>query len=307
MTKTEKIKGVLLIIIMAFLIVFMIGIISYFAEADNNYGTNWDINVNNIKMNDKFKFNLTDLSEGRKDGKLYCVEHKQHMSQWFDVKYEVANIIEIEGRTATGYKKNGDQKDIPGDWNARLAAAIHFSNVGKADDYNTNQRQKAIWYYLYDWTKNVGSDFWNIDTSKIGSNDEGLADGIQNKVEKYVEEINDASKKITDKSGDIGYIDIIDNEYIRVGYFKLDFAGKLVDIEVKGKTVDNDKIDTIGGIKFRQGGDIKKVSEIKANEDFCILIPLNKNVKEISKITFNSEAKLGIIKAKIVILETEQK
>lgn len=309
----NNIKNAIVIVIMSILIVFSIGAISYYTEAEESRITDNNYNIDKIKMNSKFKYNLTDLAAGRKRGNLFCVEHKQSMSQWKDVNYKVANIISINGKKATALKKDGTTKDRISDWNAKLAAAIYYSKAGEAGDYNTNQRQKAIWYYLYNWVDNIGEDFYNIDKSIVGSNNEGLSKSVKNRVNRYVkklnnEEDNGADAYIKDNSETIEYKAIV-GSYIKIGYFNLEFEPDLESITVKGKTTSNASEHTISGIKFSQNNDsIDNASDIDSETDFSILIPVSAGVTEITEITFKTEetdGTSGVITAKVVILETE--
>lgn len=318
----NKIKNVILTIITAISIIFLIGMISYYTEAEDSPITNNDYDIDKIKMSSKFKYSLTDLSAGRKRGNLFCVEHKQKMSQWKDVNYNVANIITINGLYAKAYKKNKTDLTLPkeSEWNAKLAAAIYYSKAGEADDYNTNQRQKAIWYYLYKWVENIGDEFYKIDTSIVGSNNEGLSKKVKTRVNNYVKKIKkekDAGKDayITDnkEKSSVNYVgldSVNNNSYIKIGYFNLDFEPDLESITVKGTTVDNTSEHNISGIKFKQNNEIVSVGKIDSNVDFSILIPVSANATKITKVTFKTETTQttdGEINAKVVLLETTSK
>lgn len=318
----NKIKNTMLIIITAILITFLIGIISYYTEAEESPITANDYNIDKIKMSSKFKYNLTDLSAGRKRGNLFCVEHKQQMSQWHDVNYNVANIVTIDGKKAKAFKKDKKttKESDPNEWNAKLAAAIYYSKAGEASDYNTNQRQKAIWYYLYKWVENIGDEFYKIDTSIVGPNNEGLSKKVKTRVNNYVKKLNkenDAGKDayITDKKekDSINYVgleSVNNNSYIKIGYFNLDFEPDLESITVKGTTADNTTEHAISGIKFSQNNEIVSVGKIDSNVDFSILIPVSANATKITKVTFKTETTQttdGEINAKVVLLETTSK
>ena len=106
----NKIKNIMLTIITAISIILLIGIISYYTEAKSSSIPD---NIDLIKRNDKFTYSLTDLSEGRRQGKLFCVQHRQEMSRWKDIDYTVTNIVTIKGEKATAFKKDGiNQKSI---------------------------------------------------------------------------------------------------------------------------------------------------------------------------------------------------
>lgn len=312
----NKIKNTMLIIITAILITFLIGIISYYTEAESSPIPD---NIDSIKKDDKFTYSLTDLSNGRRQGKLFCVQHRQEMSQWKDINYTATNIVTIKGMTAEAFKKDGTKTTSkPNEWNARLAAAIYYSKAGEADDYNTNQRQKAIWYYLYNWMDNVGENFHHMDKSMVGSVNDGLGKKVKTRINNYVKKIKkeeDVGKDayITDNTSSVNYVgldSVNNNSYIKIGYFNLDFEPDLESITVKGTTVDNTTEHNITGIKFSQNNKIVSVGEIDSNVDFSILIPVSANATKITKVTFKTETTQttdGAITAKFILLVTGKK
>ena len=307
----------MLTIITAISIILLIGIISYYTEAKSSSIPD---NIDLIKRNDKFTYSLTDLSEGRRQGKLFCVQHRQEMSRWKDIDYTVTNIVTIKGEkaTATAFKKDGiNQKSIDDEWNARLAAAIYYSKAGVADDYNENQRQKAIWYYLYNWMDKVGKNFYHMDKSMVGSVNDGLNKKVKTRINNYVKKIKKedgagADAYITDNTSSVNYVgldSVNNNSYIKIGYFNLDFEPDLESITVKGTTVDNTTEHNITGIKFKQNNEIVSVGKIESNVDFSILIPVSANATKITKVTFKTETTQtsdGAITAKFILLVTDK-
>ena len=312
----NKIKNIMLTIITAISIILLIGIISYYTEAKSSSIPD---NIDLIKRNDKFTYSLTDLSEGRRQGKLFCVQHRQEMSRWKDIDYTVTNIVTIKGEKATAFKKDGiNQKSIDDEWNARLAAAIYYSKAGEADDYNANQRQKAIWYYLYNWMDKVGKNFYHMDKSMVGSVNDGLNKKVKTRINNYVKKIKKedgagADAYITDNTSSVNYVgldSVNNNSYIKIGYFNLDFEPDLESITVKGTTVDNTTEHNITGIKFKQNNEIVSVGKIESNVDFSILIPVSANATKITKVTFKTETTQtsdGAITAKFILLVTDKK
>lgn len=311
----NKIKNIMLTIITAISIILLIGIISYYTEAKSSSIPD---NIDLIKRNDKFTYSLTDLSEGRRQGKLFCVQHRQEMSRWKDIDYTVTNIVTIKGEKATAFKKDGiDQESIDDEWNARLAAAIYYSKAGEADDYNANQRQKAIWYYLYNWMDKVGKNFYHMDKSMVGSVNDGLNKKVKTRINNYVKKIKKedgagADAYITDNTSSVNYVgldSVNNNSYIKIGYFNLDFEPDLESITVKGTTVDNTTEHNITGIKFKQNNEIVSVGKIESNVDFSILIPVSANATKITKVTFKTETTQtsdGAITAKFILLVTDK-
>lgn len=311
----NKIKNIMLTIITAISIILLIGIISYYTEAKSSSIPD---NIDLIKRNDKFTYSLTDLSEGRRQGKLFCVQHRQEMSRWKDIDYTVTNIVTIKGEKATAFKKDGiNQKSIDDEWNARLAAAIYYSKAGEADDYNANQRQKAIWYYLYNWMDKVGKNFYHMDKSMVGSVNDGLNKKVKTRINNYVKKIKKedgagADAYITDNTSSVNYVgldSVNNNSYIKIGYFNLDFEPDLESITVKGTTVDNTTEHNITGIKFKQNNEIVSVGKIESNVDFSILIPVSANATKITKVTFKTETTQtsdGAITAKFILLVTDK-
>lgn len=311
----NKIKNIMLTIITAISIILLIGIISYYTEAKSSSIPD---NIDLIKRNDKFTYSLTDLSEGRRQGKLFCVQHRQEMSRWKDIDYTVTNIVKIKGEKAIAFKKDGiNKKSIDDEWNARLAAAIYYSKAGVADDYNENQRQKAIWYYLYNWMDKVGKNFYHMDKSMVGSVNDGLNKKVKTRINNYVKKIKKedgagADAYITDNTSSVNYVgldSVNNNSYIKIGYFNLDFEPDLESITVKGTTVDNTTEHNITGIKFKQNNEIVSVGKIESNVDFSILIPVSANATKITKVTFKTETTQtsdGAITAKFILLVTDK-
>lgn len=311
----NKIKNIMLTIITAISIILLIGIISYYTEAKSSSIPD---NIDLIKRNDKFTYSLTDLSEGRRQGKLFCVQHRQEMSRWKDIDYTVTNIVTIKGEKAIAFKKDGiNKKSIDDEWNARLAAAIYYSKAGEADDYNANQRQKAIWYYLYNWMDKVGKNFYHMDKSMVGSVNDGLNKKVKTRINNYVKKIKKedgagADAYITDNTSSVNYVgldSVNNNSYIKIGYFNLDFEPDLESITVKGTTVDNTTEHNITGIKFKQNNEIVSVGKIESNVDFSILIPVSANATKITKVTFKTETTQtsdGAITAKFILLVTDK-
>lgn len=311
----NKIKNIMLTIITAISIILLIGIISYYTEAKSSSIPD---NIDLIKRNDKFTYSLTDLSEGRRQGKLFCVQYRQEMSRWKDIDYTVTNIVTIKGEKATAFKKDViNQKSIDDEWNARLAAAIYYSKAGEADDYNANQRQKAIWYYLYNWMDKVGKNFYHMDKSMVGSVNDGLNKKVKTRINNYVKKIKKedgagADAYITDNTSSVNYVgldSVNNNSYIKIGYFNLDFEPDLESITVKGTTVDNTTEHNITGIKFKQNNEIVSVGKIESNVDFSILIPVSANATKITKVTFKTETTQtsdGAITAKFILLVTDK-
>lgn len=313
----NKIKNTMLIIITAISIILLIGIISYYTEAKSSPIPE---NIDSIKRNDKFTYSLTDLSEGRRQGKLFCVQHRQEMSQWKDVDYTVANIVTIDGMKAKAYKEDGSRKELNDEWNAKLAAAIYYSKAGEgtAGTWNVNQRQKAIWYYLYNWMDNVGKNFYHMDKSMVGSVNDGLNKKVKTRINNYVKKIKKedgagADAYITDNTSSVNYVgldSVNNNSYIKIGYFNLDFEPDLESITVKGTTVDNTTEHAISGIKFSQNNGIVSVGEIDSEVDFSILIPVSANAIKITEVIFETEKTQttdGVITAKFILLVTDKK
>ena len=310
----NKIKNIMLTIITAISIILLIGIISYYTEAKSSPIPE---NIDSIKRNDKFTYSLTDLSEGRRQGKLFCVQHRQEMSQWKDVDYTVANIVTIDGVKAKAYKEDGSMEELNDEWNAKLAAAIYYSKAGEgtAGTWNVNQRQRAIWYYLYNWMDNVGKNFYHMDKSMVGSVNDGLNKKVKTRINNYVKKIKKedgagADAYITDNTSSVNYVgldSVNNNSYIKIGYFNLDFEPDLESITVKGTTVDNTTEHNITGIKFKQNNEIVSVGKIESNVDFSILIPVSANATKITKVTFKTETTQttdGAITAKFILLVT---
>lgn len=332
MSTNKRIKCIILIIIISILIVFGIGIISY---AATNHGDKYRFSIDDIKkfnLNDTFTYNLTHLSKGRKAGSLYCIYDDASMSQYTDVNYKLVNRFIIDGNktygyveTINGYVMNENFAVNPSDnfSAAKLAYAISESKIDNCDEnnYNVNQRQRAIWYYMKAWADRIASArFVGVDNTtvgKIGKDSNPPSDAFKSKVDAYakkVEECNnfdDVYIKYMDNysENDIKVNNILKYNgqyYIRIGLLGLNFEPKLNKITVKGKSITNTSEHEISGVKVRQNQEVMEVTNLNSRTAFSILIPVNANVTEITKIELETKSKTTeYIKAHIALLESE--
>ena len=287
----EKLKSIISTIIMSIIIVLgtaVISIATTYKISDYKVGDTMDLNYNDYVAGDN----------------LFCIQHHDKLSNT-DHTYEVANIITIEGRKATA----AGGKVETSDWNAKLAAAIHYTKgSGKAAE------QKAIWYYMYNWVKNVGDEFKAINMGDVNNAHEGLSQDVINKVDAYVDALDgEAYTKayITDKTNYSGmrvkYYEYNGAGYAKVGPFKLEFDPKLKSFKVRNQNGNN-----ISNVLFMQkDGDIQKVlgscKDIKSGKNFYMLIPTSSNTTALTSVEVYTEEKVSpdIMKAKLALLITE--
>ena len=303
-----KKSNILLIIAISILTVLVFGNIPSNAT---DHGKNVNAKMENIKMNDTFNISYTEYANNV--NRLLCIEHGQKLKGEVYNKYKVKAKVKIEGDSAEGQRlKDGkvtavEKKDATGDvngWNARLAAAIHYTSG--------EDRREAMWYYFSSWVKKIGNSRFGISNKWYSDNNDGLKKGIIRKVNNYVSKVKNGASE-TD-----AYIEKMDSgeivtqlpktekyrsKYVKVGPFKFDFEPQLDSIKVKGIFSGKTDAENIGDIKFVQSGEtFEDVSKIKSEQDFYILVP--NNVTKITKITLKTKetTPMKAITANIAIL-----
>ncbi len=297
-----KIRKIVLIIIMSFSILSCLTIKSN----ATNHRQNYNVAFKDTSIGDKF---VLSKNEYDRDGftKLFCIEHEDSLSRYSYHTYKVVNKITIEGSRVSGTAKDGTYISIPDSKiSAKLAAAVHYASAG-------SQRRNAVWYYMYDWVKAIQSEFKGVSTKYVKDKNEGLNRTIRNRVNNYVKRLNkettSADAYIKDNSGTIEVEKSEENntKYVKIGPYNLDFEPELDSIVVKGKRIGNSNEITVNNVKFKQSGKlISNASEIDSGVKFYILIPLNKNIEEITRIDLKTKQTTpeNLIKAYITFLKT---
>jgi len=311
-----KIKNIALIIIMFILIVLGINIISN--------AKNWREevpSVKSVKNGDEFRLSYTEYDKYKT--KLFCIQDQEHLAGGEYHNYTVKRIIEIYGDSASN--ENGKTVNSANGWNARLAYVIHKTkekeneDKDKGKDIDIEPRRRAIWYYFPKWVKHVGSELgikekWTKDTNK------GLK-GVPSKeeIDEYIKKVKDIDKtdvyvkqKATDEepTAKLPTSSEYREKYVKVGPFKLAFSPKLASMTIEGVKPNGDSV-TINNedIRFVTGGrTYEKIGELESNQEFSILIPIEKRIARITNIKVETEHKSspgGVISAEIAILTTE--
>lgn len=293
----NRLKNIITIIILSILITIGFSSISRAYDIDN-YKAN-----TKPKTTESFALQSLDRwadynGDGNNDctpgSNVYCIQHKQHMNlnDWHS--YTLANIITIDGKKGTD--DFGTEKES--DWNARLAAALHYSSSG----WN---RQDAIWMYMYDWMNNIGKKYKNIgmkhiqSASRVEEGSNTFSSDQQKQVESYVESLNVPEDKKVYLNDNTNYKGITvkfytnDNKnYIKVGPLKFDMDPSLETLVFK----DQDG-NAIKDLKYMQKiGDKNQIfeacSDIKADKNLYLLLPADTSVTMITKMEAKTKEKV---------------
>lgn len=299
-----KIKSTVLIIIMFILIILGISTISN----AKNFGSSVP-SVNSVNIGDTFSLSYDEYNANI--NKLLCIQHEEHLGGGEYHHYTAKRIIEIVGDTASNDKGNTvDSKDAKG-WNARLAYVLHHTS-GEA-------RRRAMWYYFHSWVEKVGSKL-GVESEWTNGKNQGLS-GVpsESQINKYIDKVKDmdeetnayVKKKSTDEepTAKLPTSSEYRDKFVKVGPFKLAFSPKLASMTIEGIKPNGDSV-TINNddIRFVTGGrTYENIDKLKSNEEFSILIPIEKRVTRITnmqvqtKFTNNTD---NVISAKIAILTT---
>ena len=294
MNKAKLIRNSILSIIAFILIILGSGNISNATD----YGKNYHVSIDSLKKGDTFSLSMNEYDNL---DTLFCVEHKQKLTHYKYYNYYVSSIGTIEGTSINGDNVTGKDAKL----NARLAAAIHYTGG--------DLRQRAIWYYLYEWVDQVGEDH-GFDKDDVNNNNTGFPAELRKKVNKYanrvVNGVNSTDAYIERKETDI-VTKLPSNEeyrdkYVQWGPINLEFDPELAKLEVKGYKTGTTKEIEIEGYKFIQSGEVfSDVSKIKSGKEFSILIPIDQQISQITNIYAKTKKPApteGIITAKIAIL-----
>ncbi len=219
------------------------------------------------EVGDKVKLNYQDY---KKRSDLFCIEHDERLWSNTDVTYEVVSIIRIVGNTSTDHKG----KKIESKYNGQMAYILS-SNASK------DTKQKALWYILQTWMRQVGKNHAGLFEGISNSNNEGSTSINKGAID-YAEKIENLGIKDNTNKSNIKVA--TQGDYLRIGPFNWTFSGSLSKVEVK----DQDK-KVISGVRFGQysGSTLKEISveKIPSGKNFYILIPSNGGTTKITDIT----------------------
>lgn len=179
MSKREKIFNICIVLFISIAIILGIGVISIAAvdqskpNEKTTYSNDWKKpDILNLKNDETFSLSMNELDAGRKTtGEkkgLFCVEHEETMSHNIYKTYRVVNVLRIKNgidveSLTNKVQKNGQGEEEIAKLNAKFAAGIFYSEE--------NERQKAVWYYMWNWVNAI------IKEGDIG---EGLSRGMVN-------------------------------------------------------------------------------------------------------------------------------
>ena len=298
---TTKIKDIVLIIIMFILIILGISTTSN----AKHYGTTIPDDIHNIKMRDTFSLSYTEYESNK--NKLFCIEHEQKLKGDKYNDYKVVRKLYIDGKTVSNDKGQTNTSNR----NAKLAYVLHHTSG--------EQRRKAIWYYFPDWVDKIGSDL-GVSSQWVTDNNEGRKDlPSDSSIQKYIDNINNLEGKKgafvkqqnTDEkpTAKLPTSSKYRDEFVKVGPFKLDFYPKLASMKIKGIKPNGDSVSIDDSdIKFVIDGRVcEDIDKLKSNEEFSILIPIEKRITIITNMEVTTkmiDSNVKVICADIIILRT---
>ena len=213
---------------------------------------------------------------------IYCVEYNQALIG--TQNYEVISKVVIEGRKSIDHKG----KVIEHDDNAKFVKILTSDN---GTDKESGPVQNAIWNFGSTWMKSVGKNHNGLFNGFMGSStgtniDLGESDyANQLKYMKFIDNTDKSNIKanVTEKEG---------KQYIRIGPFNWSFPGTITEVPIydqNDKEISNVLYSTYKGTTEK----VIKVSEIKTDSDFYVLIPANQGVTKITKISAKSNVEVA--------------
>ena len=313
----SKSKKIIVIILLVTLIVLGIGTVTLAYEhvpLPKQFKDIYKGNIYGLNYND---YNQIDT---------FCIEHKQKLRGTEYKRYIVKNVIKVEGSEAWEISKDSkgkikwiNKKDDVNDYNLKLAAAVYYSSTSKKyiiDGTSYTQRQLAVWYYMYDWMKNIGNKFSGIDTKITNDNDEGLNKGVKNRVSKYVKKqkkqvANEPDAYITDYSGKLkaSIYNLNGTDYIKISGYKVDYEPDLKKFNIYGIKSGSNKSEDITKDCYviQKGKKLDNFVDVEANEAFDVLVPMNMaRLDKIELETEKTDNTDGVITLKMAFLKCEQ-
>lgn len=218
------------------------------------------------------------------DTNLFCIQHGQRLPG-YDVTYRVNSIVTIEGLNAVNEANNKRVNNSK--VNATYAYILSQNNGTEASgsDKSNGPVANAIWTYTPTWVRNVGKSL-GINMDFTGNTGSALGNNLIAQAQSYANNLkNTTLEDKTNKSKvKATAVELNGKQYTRVGPFKWEFPGNL-----SGITVYDQEEKAISGITYGMysGSNFKtvKVSQIKSNKNFYVLIPASKNASKITRIS----------------------
>lgn len=285
----NKIKKILLIVIIAMIAIFVNYNVSEAYQIDDEFIVTYDETSNTeytiFKNNPNYAYNSD----------LYCIEH--HTTAWWYEVYRIIAHVRIEGNQSWRLNKNGDVMNGPITHydNAKFAGILSGNNrnpgipeVGLGENFkNIGPLQNGIWAFIDTWMTSVGSK--HLGNEVTLSNDPTTQADWENlrvEAENYANSISDIKlEDKTDKSRIAkSSSEISGTKYFKVGPFNWSFTGNLSEVKVYNQ--DNG---AISGIRYsRYNGtneEFINIDSINSESDFYIYVPSNSGTSRINKMS----------------------
>ena len=304
----SKLKKITLIISLLIGIILPTSLVYSADDLGKKYGLdpNKAYTQRELDVGDSIKLNADNIYYGRN---LLCAEEAQYIypSKWYETyedyengnlggewpksKYTVKDIITIIGKESTSAAK----PKLPAktnDANAVLAYILQGSRgTGFYGDYLNapyakSKVQNGVWVYLKEWIDKVGKDYGLKGfSSSTNAKDKKLGQKAVSEGEAYAKKLKDM--KITNNTDEskitVEPYEKDNGDYVKIGPFKLTFAGNLTDIGVIGNNGQRVGYATFGrysGSTFEECS----VARLKTGQDFYIIVRLDDGLTSIDRI-----------------------
>lgn len=219
------------------------------------------------------------------DTNLFCVQHGQRLPG-YDVTYRVNSIVTIKGlnsvNTANNTRVNNSKI------NATFAYILSQNNgtEGAGIDKDQGPVANAIWTYAPTWVRSVGTRHGISQAFVSGNAGSSLGNSLIAQAQSYANSINTSTLEDNTNKSQVKAtaVEVNGKQYTRVGPFKWSFPGSL-----SGITVYDQNEKAISGVAYGMysGSTFKTVSvkQIKSDKNFYVLIPIDKSVSKITRIS----------------------
>ncbi len=225
-------------------------------------------------------------------GKMYCVEHGQHMPQQL-TSYTLASIVDVVGNKSTDY--NGGTRVHPN--NARLVGIL-------ASGAGHDTIKHSVWTFMKTWIDTVGKYHAGLSAGFAGSTP-GDPVSLDSQAVQYMNSFEENNQPISDATEENNLsakqITFNDKSYVRMGPFKWTFSGKISQFKVQIKNATGNSYNTVNNVLVAkmQGTQLvqQNASDIASGSKFYILIP-NEKVTS-GNIKISASNKVEVKKSKI--------
>lgn len=266
MSKMNKIKTKLLMVIIMFLGLILLGQKSVSAE----YFSVWDVYNNPV---------------------LLCTERNQELSAlWGSIYYQRVDVVRIKGTTATS---DATGRSVTARENAVLASILQnprgytgFNGDYVNAPYTLSPVQNAVWLYLPTWINAAGrhlgisGSFSSSGSAFYPSRGQPLIDAGN----QYANNLGSSGIENATNTSNINYSFREDgaNTYVRVGPFRFNFSGTIQDVAVYGDN--NTRVTAAFGTYSGSTWNSMGAAAIKSGQDFYIEVKMEDWLTKIQRI-----------------------